>query len=386
MDLDELTILNYSEDGKLVIDRALTILFCNATIERWLNLKQASLVGRKLHECFPNLDRKRYTKRIEQVFNNRAPVKFSSQLHQYFIPVPLSDNQFQTQQTTIAVAESRKSQDLYALITIQDVTNHARAVEDYRQLLADLKLEASKRESAEAALREQAQDLMRSNAELETFAYSVSHDLKDPLRAINNYAEWIQQDCVEILPPKSRQHFDRLRQQVRRMDTLLNDLLAYSRAGQIHGAPEQLDTKIVVTELVDMLLQSDEMKVEVDDKLPLVVSPRAALESVLQNLISNAIKHHDKHDGWVRIYGQEHADCYEFCVADNGPGIEHEYHERVFDMFQTLQSRDRVEGTGMGLALVKKISESRGGTVELDATPGVGSTFRVTWPKALRPK
>ena len=115
--------------------------------------------------------------------------------------------------------------------------------------------------------------------------------------------------------------------------------------------------------------------------MPKLLATRTPLETVLRNLINNAIKHHDRADGHVHIVAEEHDDFVEFCVIDDGPGIHPQYHERIFELFQTLKPRDQVEGSGMGLAIVKKTVENYGGSITVESTEGEGATFRFTWPK-----
>ena len=165
------------------------------------------------------------------------------------------------------------------------------------------------------------------------------------------------------------------------MESLLNDLLAYSRAGSERSTFEELDVKKLVRGVIDLLSQTHELNIESDIDLPVITAPKAPLELVFRNLISNAIKYHDKSDGWIKVIGIDSGPFYEFTVSDNGPGISPEYHEKIFEMFQMLQSKDKVEGTGMGLALVKKIVVSHGGQIKIESEEGKGSMFRFTWPK-----
>jgi signal transduction histidine kinase len=167
------------------------------------------------------------------------------------------------------------------------------------------------------------------------------------------------------------------------MENLLNDLLTYSRAGRIHQEPEVVDTRVLVQEIVDFLNLPPGFAVTLDGSLPTLVTERVPLNSVLRNLIQNAYKHHDHpQSGTVTISAQELGDAVLFQISDDGPGIASEYHERVYQLFQTLRPRDEVEGSGIGLAVVKKTVESRGGAIEIESLPGTGTTFRFTWPYA----
>jgi len=171
-----------------------------------------------------------------------------------------------------------------------------------------------------------------------------------------------------------------MQQRVQRMELLLDDLLAYSRAGRLRSMIEWVDTRALLQNILEMNVLPTGFDVSVNGDMPTFHTRKAALEQVLRNLIANAVKHHDRPDGHVEISCRDQAGQFEFVVADDGPGIPDEFHERIFRMFQTLQPRDQVEGSGVGLALVKKLVESEGGRISIDATQGRGATFRFTWP------
>jgi len=261
------------------------------------------------------------------------------------------------------------------VVVNRDITARKRYEQELEELNASL----------EERVRERTAELERSNRELDQFAYVASHDLRAPLRAIALLAEWITEDAAPLLPPASLAHLAKLNGRVRRLDKLLSDLLDYSRAGRVSANPEQVDTRQLVQSTVDLLNPPPGFTVVVGDSLPTLFTERVPLETVFRNLIQNAFKHHDHPErGCVTITAVEiatgHDPIVEFAVADDGPGIAPEYHERAFKLFQTLQPRDQVEGSGMGLSVVKKTVESRGGTVRLVSQRGAGATFYFTWP------
>ncbi|HEX9950497.1 MAG TPA: PAS domain-containing protein [Rubricoccaceae bacterium] len=246
-------------------------------------------------------------------------------------------------------------------------------------------IHAQKASESELAQRvgERTAELERSNRELDQFAYIASHDLKGPLRGIDNLALWIAEDAGDVLPDESRRHLGLLRGRVQRLEQLLESLLVYSRAGRTSGMAEPVDTAALLRDVVEMLDLPTGFTVEPDGPLPTIQTYRAPLELVFRNLISNAAKHHGGPVGHVRVSARTVGRFAEFTVSDDGPGIAPEYHDRVFDLFQTLRPRDEVEGSGMGLAVVKKTTESLGGAVRVESALGSGAAFTFTWPLAV---
>jgi signal transduction histidine kinase len=168
------------------------------------------------------------------------------------------------------------------------------------------------------------------------------------------------------------------------MEALIDGILAYSRAGRVIKAPETVDTGELVREIIELIATPEGVDVRIADGLPVVSAERLPLEQVFMNLISNALKHGlaFREDVRIDIGCRDLGEAWEFSVADNGPGIAPEYHERIWGMFQTLSPRDHVEGTGVGLAVVQKFVQSRGGSVSLESAPGEGAVFRFTLPES----
>ena len=233
-----------------------------------------------------------------------------------------------------------------------------------------------------AARTAELEDALR---ELDQFAYIASHDLKAPLRAMDNLAAWIAEDAGELLPQKSRAHLNKLRGRAARMERLLSDLLTYSRADRLSRAVERLDVAQLIANVTELLEPPPGFIVETRSDLESIVTSVVPLETVLRNLVGNAFKHHHERSGRVWVTLHDEGEVFLFEVGDDGPGIPEQFHERIFQVFQTLQPRDRVEASGVGLAVVKKIVEGRGGTVSLTSAPGRGARFRFTWPKESDP-
>ena len=224
-------------------------------------------------------------------------------------------------------------------------------------------------------------ELESANGELKNFAYVVSHDLKAPLRAIGSLADWIATDQSEKLDADGKEHLRLLIQRVRRMDGLIDGILQYSRVGRVRETVAEVDLNQIVQEALALLAPPPHIRVEVAPGLPVVHSERTRMLQLFQNLLSNAIKYLDKPEGLIKIDCVAHDQDWEFSVSDNGVGIEPRHFKRIFQLFQTLVPKDRVESTGVGLALVKKIVELYGGRVWVESRPGAGSVFYFTLPK-----
>ncbi|MBS1251655.1 MAG: Phytochrome-like protein cph1 [Anaerolineales bacterium] len=234
-----------------------------------------------------------------------------------------------------------------------------------------------------ARLREAHDDLARSNKELASFAYVVSHDLKAPLRGIASLSEWLEEDLEGKLEQDQREQMQLLRERVQRMDALIDGLLEYSRVGRVRAPVVPVDVGALLVRVIDSVNPPDHIHVTVVPPMPALQTDELRLSQVFQNLIGNAVKYHPGPQGRVEVGCRDAGAVWEFSVSDDGLGIEPRHHERIFQMFQSLHSHSDVDSTGIGLALVKKIVEGRGGRiwVESDGEVGRGATFRFTWPK-----
>ena len=223
--------------------------------------------------------------------------------------------------------------------------------------------------------------LIKTNQELEQFAYITSHDLKAPLRSIERLTSWIEEDCAERLDEKSKENLVLLRRRVNRMSNLISGILEYSRTGHLDLQIHSIDTKHLVQGIIDTINPSKKFNIQYADNLPMLETDDIQLSQVFSNLMDNSIKHNNHEAGKIEIGVRDLGDFYEFFVKDNGPGIAPEYHKKIFEIFQTLKSRDELESTGIGLSIVKKIVESNGGEIKVDSVQGAGATFYFTWPK-----
>jgi PAS domain S-box-containing protein len=238
---------------------------------------------------------------------------------------------------------------------------------------------------AEAELKSQQQDLTRSNSELQQFAYVASHDLQEPLRMITSYLELLKRRYVGQLDPKADQFIDFAVDGALRLQTLINDLLTYSRVGTTGKPLEKVDCDEVVQNSLRNLQVAitESQAIITHDPLPIVSGDPVQLTQLFQNLMSNAIKFRQQEIPQLHIGCELQNDQWLFSVRDNGIGIEPQYMERIFLIFQRLHSRAEYAGTGIGLAVCKRIIERHGGQLWVESTFGQGSTFYFTFPQQM---
>ena len=231
-----------------------------------------------------------------------------------------------------------------------------------------------------SARKEADAELRRSNEELERFAYVASHDLQEPLRTVTSYVQLLARRYDDVLDDAGREFIAYAVDGAKRMQTLIQDLLAFSRVGTRGGAMEPIDLEPVVGATLDGLGAAiAESGAEITrDALPSVLGDEAQLRQLFANLLGNALKFRGDERPRVHVGARRRGARWELTVRDNGIGIEEEYFDRIFVIFQRLQLREAYPGTGIGLALCKKIVERHGGRIHVESTPQVGSTFYFT--------
>lgn len=282
----------------------------------------------------------------------------------------------------VLIPELSRGDEIGRLAMSAEKYRDANARTDY--LLEESKTLTKNLRAREAQLEISTKELTKSNSQLDNFAYIASHDLRSPLRAIDNLADWIIEDCEEILPDSSKDHLAKLKLRISRMEALLSDLLKYSKVGKVNQDTELVNVQELIKEVISMVDHPIDFEFDLATE-PLQLDTFALpLKQVLLNLISNAIKYNDKEIGMVSVgYTSKGKGFVEFSVKDNGPGIDSEFHKKIFQMFQTLNPRDVYEGSGMGLAFVKKIIEDVGGEIQVFSEFGEGATFSFTWPENI---
>lgn len=223
--------------------------------------------------------------------------------------------------------------------------------------------------------------VQRSNREIEQLAHIAAHDLRAPLRGIANLAQWLEDDLGDALTDGARRHLRLLHERVRRMTAVVDGIRAYSRTAGVRGECAVVDTGQVVREAVELLAPPPEVHIEIAGALPTITTERGPLLQVMLNLLSNAIEHGRTDAPRITVGARDADGEIEFSVSDNGPGIPPELHDSIWRIFQAPEPVEPATATGVGLAVVKKIVEARGGRAWVESTPGHGATFRFTWAK-----
>ncbi len=224
--------------------------------------------------------------------------------------------------------------------------------------------------------------LKQKNEELQNFAYILSHDLKTPIRGVLTLAEFMQEDIENNQMEEVNSHIEDIKRRVIRMNSLIEGILDFSKIGMLKSKKEKIDLNELVHEIFEDAITKENIVCTIKTKLPTIHNVRVLFVQLFYNLISNAVKHNDKEEGSITIDYNASKDFHEFSVADNGPGIAKNYHDKIFKLFQTLNEDDEIDSTGVGLSIVKKIITVLNGTITLESKINTGTTFYIKIPRA----
>ena len=361
--------------GICVFDRDLTVHSWNRMLVDWTGISASDIVGKRLHHLYPRLDSPRFRRRLQQVFETRIPAILSPALHKYFIPVQLEGDEQRkmVQRTTLRPFNQEGN---LAIAMIEDVTITHRQLDQLRSDKIAL-LGANKK------IEDFAEQLGKSNKELEQFAYIASHDLQEPLRKISTYCQLLAEEQGDRLDEEGRGFLNVAIDGASRLRRLVKDLLLYSRI-TTHGKPlvptDAQDCLDVAMADLEFAIQDSGATITCDP-LPVVMAEEGQLTQLFQNLLGNAMKYCEADCPVVHVCVEKNVEGFKFSVADNGIGIEPRFQDRIFEVFQRLHSRSEYEGTGIGLAVCKRIVERFGGEICVESNKGSGCTFLFTMKK-----
>jgi two-component system, sensor histidine kinase and response regulator len=231
------------------------------------------------------------------------------------------------------------------------------------------------------ALKNSIREIANINKQLDDFVHIVSHDLKTPLNGILGLTDFIEEDVEEIGDETIKENLRLLKSCARSMVGMINGILEYSKSNRSEYKKEKIDMNALLKDLLGVIFPPVNFTIKIQPDLPVITGDRIRIQQVFQNFISNAIKYNDKTNGEIEITYEAKPDCHEFSVSDNGPGIAPRNHNRIFQIFQTINPINEVESTGVGLAIVKSIIENQGGKITVDSDLGKGAKFTFQWMK-----
>lgn len=330
-----------------------TILRLNRNAAESMGGTVEDFEGKNTYDLFPEMAKKYHNDDLEVIYSDKPKINIVER----YTPLNKPESWVSTDKIPHTDPSTGES---FIFVCSQDITVIKESEEQKKQLISQLS---------------------HSNKELEQFAYIASHDLKSPLRGIEQLADWIVQDCQELLPEQSARHLSLMINRVQRMGGLLEDLLEYSRIGRLDLSGEPVNLKVVLEDLCDLLVNPFGFRYSLQVPEDNIIIARKPFEIVIRNLLDNAVKHHDKDTGTISISYNSKDGAHHIEVSDDGPGIDPGMHEKAFKVFQTLQPRDKVEGSGMGLAIIKKIMHRYEGSIDIHSDGNNGTTFKIVWPQ-----
>jgi len=248
-------------------------------------------------------------------------------------------------------------------------------------------LDITERKEIEIKLNEALESVQKSNSELEQFAYVASHDLQEPLRMVTSFLTQLEKKYSDSLDDKAKEYIYFAVDGAKRMRQIILDLLEFSRVGRTDETLNEISIESIVKEIIILHgKQIEELNANIKyDVLPSLICHKTPIRQLFQNIIGNSLKYHKIGvPPVIEITSTDKGNYWEFSISDNGIGIETDYHEKIFVIFQRLHNKDEYSGTGIGLAICRKIVESMGGNIGVTSSVNKGSTFHFTIPKNIK--
>jgi len=350
-------VFNNAAHGMIVIDKDFDLVRINETYAKMFGIDVKEAIGRKCYDVLKMPHCHTSACPITRILSGEKRVEFDFEKE-------LEDGRKLFCIKTAAPLFSAEGELIKILEDVKDITERKQAEEKLKQMLVNLE---------------------RSNKELEQFAYIASHDLQEPLRMVASFTQLLEKRYKGKLDADADEYIKFAVDGANCMQRLINDLLTYSRIGTREKPFEPCDCQSVLGQvIVNLKSMIDENHALItNDDLPIIAADETQMVQLFQNLIGNAIKFRRKEPPRIHVSVAEKTNEWQFSVRDNGIGIDQQYKERIFVIFQRLHSKDEFTGTGIGLAICKKIVERHGGKIWVESEPGKGSIFYFTIPKRL---
>lgn len=358
-------LMDIAPIGIAIINRKGEILGWNKEATSIFKRNESQVLGHPLSQLFPSPENSRLDKYFQLGFQNQNPAKTldlkrkKEDTTQQFLNIKVSLYTLSTELEPVLIT------------VVKDVTERK---------LAEMKLQKVNR-----SLKDKSKVLEASNAELEQFAYIASHDLQEPLRMITSFLTMLEKKYDAVLDEKGKKYIHFAVDGAQRMRHIILDLLDFSRIGRINMERVKVDVNRVLQEVISLnnnIITESRAIIETVDEMPVIDAAKGPMHQLFQNLLNNAIKYREKgKQPVVYISCKEDEEYWQFSVRDNGIGINPEYTDKIFNIFQRLHGNDKYSGTGMGLAICKKIVEDHGGEIWVESKEGEGSTFFFTMKK-----
>jgi len=337
-----------------MVDGHGAIVLANAEVERLFGYSRTELIGQTVEMLMPDRFRRHHPALRDDYFVNPEVRLAGREL----FGGRKDGSEFSVE---IALSPVETDDGLFVLAAINDITERKRLEETKEKLTKNLE---------------------ESNVELQQFAYIASHDLQTPLRSIAGFAQFLQMENQDKLDEQANKHIERIVENAKRMQTLINDLLEYSRVDSRVRPFAATNLDEVFDEVTNAMIAEieDSHGVVTRDDLPTVTGDRSQLHQLLQNLIGNGLKYHGDARPKVHVSAEKNGSEWMIAVSDNGIGIDPKHHKRIFEIFRRLHTQDAFPGTGIGLAVCQRIVQRHGGKICIESKPDEGSTFRFTIP------
>ena len=373
-------VLDTQVDGLITIDDRGIIQTASATAQKMFGYSEKELLGKNVKMLMMPFEEQNHDLYLAKYIETRQGTIIGHEPRE----VLGRRKNGEEIELELAVGEAVCREGPIFVGSLRDITARKNTERALKKFESNYKTLYEKEYESRMALMEATDKLRRSNEELEQFAYVASHDLKSPLRGIQNLATWIEEELGETSDETVHEYLKLMKSRISRLETLLDDILSYSRIGRKDRDEEDIDLNELLPDLRELMDVPSGFEIIFAPNLPHILAPPGVVKQVFGNLISNAIKHHDREQGRIEVLFNDADDYWLFEVRDDGPGVPEKFRQKVFAMFQTLQSRDATEGSGMGLALVSKMVRVYGGgeIMVTSGEEGRGARFVFTWKKS----